>query len=244
MTCHKCENRWNQWCRICPNCDISVWTSGNLKIDEKIINAQQSNRSWCNHAVALKEIYNSSDCNPNFLSELAITLGNYNFRKGICEVYGASQDPHTNNYLIVMRYYDEGALYDKLSKKETTLSDIDTCLRSISTVLAKLHNSNVIHQDLHSGNILCSYSQYDIADFGRARMSSEFDTPKTDFNIIDSKRIKELRMKKDSEIHSGEIHKSRSPSPMVKTANPLNNSATVYISREYEIDVVRDKCLS
>ena len=66
---------------------------------------------------------------------------------------GFSQDPKTSNYIIVMEFASLGSLYAYLNNS-MTWNDRITTLLDISIGLNNLHESNIIHQDFHPGNLL------------------------------------------------------------------------------------------
>ncbi|GBB95919.1 hypothetical protein RclHR1_26430003 [Rhizophagus clarus] len=70
--------------------------------------------------------------------------------------YGISQEPQTNNYILVMQYASEGNLRNYLS---TSFAKFDwwkkvNMLRDIVLGLQSIHNEGLVHHDFHSGNIL------------------------------------------------------------------------------------------
>ena len=86
----------------------------------------------------------------------------------IVKLYGITQDPETKNYMMVLDYADHGSLrnyldtnYDKLSwfQKFYNLWNIAYGLRGI-------HENELIHRDLHIGNILSFYDGPRITDMG------------------------------------------------------------------------------
>src|SRR5947207_14507825 len=89
----------------------------------------------------------------------------------ITKFYGITQDPETKNYMMVLDYADKGSLrnyldtnYDKLSWK-TKFEN----LFSIVTGLNKIHGEELIHRDLHIGNILRFSGFACITDMGLCR---------------------------------------------------------------------------
>src|SRR5947207_11882950 len=72
------------------------------------------------------------------------------------DFYGITQDPETKNYIMVLNYAEFGSLrnylninYDK-SNWDTMLFD----LYRIAVGLEKIHEKELLHRDLHVGNIL------------------------------------------------------------------------------------------
>ena len=87
------------------------------------------------------------------------------------EFYGITQDPETKNYMMVLDYAENGSLrnyldtnYDKLSWK-TKFFD----LWSIAVGLNDIHEKELIHRDLHIGNILSFPIRARITDMGLCR---------------------------------------------------------------------------
>src|SRR5437764_4222913 len=78
--------------------------------------------------------------------------------KGIVDIYGISQDPNTKEYILVMRYANDGSLTDFITKKFKNLKwkDKIEILYSIISGLNIIHQEKLVHHDFHSGNILHS----------------------------------------------------------------------------------------
>ncbi|CAG8575920.1 6596_t:CDS:2, partial [Ambispora leptoticha] len=97
--------------------------------------------------VVLKSLTNSQNITLEFLTEIANTKlidGDFITSSSIIECYGISQDPETGNYLMVMEYMEDGNLRQVLQNK----------------------NKELIHRDLHSGNIVGFY----ITDLGLCQL--------------------------------------------------------------------------
>ncbi|RHZ84236.1 hypothetical protein Glove_84g43 [Diversispora epigaea] len=96
--------------------------------------------------VALKEI---KDSRFEFLEVTTITNGT------IINYFGISKNPSTQNYIIVMEFFD-GSLHNFLTKKFWDLGWQSKIyiLSFIAECLERFHEKNLIHCDLHSGNIL------------------------------------------------------------------------------------------
>ena len=84
------------------------------------------------------------------------------------QLYGITQDPETKNYIMVLEYAEHGSLrnyldkeYDKLSWK-TKIHD----LYRIAYGLKDIHEKELIHRDLHIGNILKFTYDTNITDMG------------------------------------------------------------------------------
>jgi len=79
-------------------------------------------------------------------------------------VYGISQNPKTKNYVMVMKYVKDGNLrkylqdnhgkLDYHKRSELGFKNKFSRLSDIVYGLSKIHEQNLVHRDLHSGNIL------------------------------------------------------------------------------------------
>src|SRR5437763_418289 len=78
--------------------------------------------------------------------------------KGILDIYGISQDPNTKEYILVMRYANDGSLTDYITKEFKILKwkNKIEILYSIISGLNIIHQEKLVHRDFHSGNILHS----------------------------------------------------------------------------------------
>ena len=86
----------------------------------------------------------------------------------IVRCHGITKDPETNDFMMVLRYIENGSLRQHLNnnfnsfdwkKKLSNLDDIITGLKHI-------HENKLIHQDFHCGNILCDDDYSYITDLG------------------------------------------------------------------------------
>jgi len=124
--------------------------------------------------VVLKIFNNSQNITLGFLNEIANTklVDNLSgmFSNNIVHCYGISQDPITKNYMMVMQYMRSGNLRDCLQNKSSklVLKDRSWKLEYIVEGLKKIHDQNLIHRDLHSGNIV----GFSITDLGLSQPAS------------------------------------------------------------------------
>ena len=86
----------------------------------------------------------------------------------IIRFYGITQDPETKNYIMVLDYAENGSLRNFLDKYDDL--SWETKIRFlwyIASVLRDIHEKELIHRDLHIGNILSFSSYYTrITDMG------------------------------------------------------------------------------
>jgi len=131
--------------------------------------------------VALKSLTNSQNMTTDFLQEIAnhklFSVNDYSESIVIVNCYGISQDPATKNYLMVMEYMEEGSLRQYLQKNNSKLN-FENKLENLSSIadgLSKIHSQELVHRDLHSGNILNSVGWSYITDLGLAKPANETD---------------------------------------------------------------------
>jgi serine/threonine protein kinase len=86
----------------------------------------------------------------------------------IINLYGITQDPETGNYILVMDYAENGNLRNYLDKYYNKLSWINkiNCINSILHGLRDIHEKELIHRDLHIGNVLRLKNLTCITDMG------------------------------------------------------------------------------
>src|SRR5687767_1943143 len=116
-------------------------------------------------------IYNA-DLNKGFVNSLQY-LNKY---------YGITQNPITEDFIIVMKYYKLGSLKDYITKNFYNIkwNEKLEILRNIIVGLNHLHNQKIIHRDFHSGNILYE-NEFDvvISDLGISKSSIDDDGDET-----------------------------------------------------------------
>ncbi|EXX67155.1 Ypk2p [Rhizophagus irregularis DAOM 197198w] len=74
----------------------------------------------------------------------------------IVRVYGITQDPEAKNYMMVLSYAENGSLRNDLDRNyyELTWEAKLKYLLHITLGLQSIHENELIHRDLHIGNIL------------------------------------------------------------------------------------------
>ncbi|PKY26976.1 kinase-like protein [Rhizophagus irregularis] len=116
-----------------------------------------------------------------------IFLNNFFMTDGISEYFGITQDPITKDMMIIMPYYCSGDLVHYLSNDFFNIS-WETKLHGlffILTGLEKIHRANIIHKDLHSGNIFFDKYHYAyIGDLGISRSATESNNDNEKYGII------------------------------------------------------------
>ena len=86
----------------------------------------------------------------------------------IVQCLGITKFPDNGNYAIVLNYHSEGNLRDYLQKNHLnlTLKDKIRIFTSLCNSLYRIHEKDLIHCDLHSGNLLLQGGSCYITDLG------------------------------------------------------------------------------
>src|SRR6266540_2177218 len=104
--------------------------------------------------------------------------GFFNSLKYLNKYYGITQDPITEDFIIIMKYYKLGSLKNYITKNLYNIKwNVRLfILQNIVSGLKHLHNQKIIHQDFHSGNILYE-NEFDIiiSDLGISKSSIDND---------------------------------------------------------------------
>ncbi|RIA85981.1 kinase-like domain-containing protein [Glomus cerebriforme] len=110
--------------------------------------------------VALKCLKNSPNI-TEFLNEIQ-EYSTKKYNSNIIKIYGISQDPDTKNYILVLEYAEGGNFNEWIKKSYETYSWFDRILTLFSIIggLIEIHRKNIIHRDLHTGNILIKHDGF------------------------------------------------------------------------------------
>ncbi|RIB27925.1 kinase-like domain-containing protein [Gigaspora rosea] len=89
--------------------------------------------------------------------------------------YGLTKEPENGNYMMVLNYAVDGDLKNFLENKKDyfTWKERYSLLCDISLALLKIHERNIIHRDLHPGNILITGNSWVISDLGISKFSDD-----------------------------------------------------------------------
>ncbi|RGB24796.1 hypothetical protein C1646_772594 [Rhizophagus diaphanus] len=141
------------------------WIDGCIdKWDNKHQNWERKDQ---NMFVALKNLDNSKNITLKFMNEIILHF-KVSLNKCIIKLYGITQDPVTKNYIMVLDYAEHGSLRNYLNTCNNKLSwnDKINYLHSIAHGLKDIHEKELIHRDLHIGNILRCRNVTCITDMG------------------------------------------------------------------------------
>ncbi|CAI2171466.1 8593_t:CDS:2 [Funneliformis geosporum] len=114
--------------------------------------------------IALKSLDNSKNITPQYCRMTYETSDKY-----FEWCYGITQDPVYKDYMLVMDYAREGNLYDHIKDKTMINLDwikvIEDCFE-LAKMLNGLHNRNLVHGNLHGGNVLATIEGFAVTDMG------------------------------------------------------------------------------
>ncbi|CAG8659784.1 13594_t:CDS:2 [Acaulospora morrowiae] len=115
-----------------------------------------------------KSIDNSANMAGEFFHEIRTYLQSGAENRSMVRIYGITQDPQTQDYMIVSEYANHGNLRSFLVQNHRALN-WERRLRillKIAMALQDLHQAGFVHKDFHSGNILQIDEYIKISDFG------------------------------------------------------------------------------
>ena len=87
----------------------------------------------------------------------------------IVRLFGFTQDPNNLDYMIVMNFIKGGSLRNSLKNKSYSWYGILYTLYNVISGLDAIHESKLVHCDLHDGNILCRCGINFISDLGLSK---------------------------------------------------------------------------
>ncbi|RHZ59649.1 hypothetical protein Glove_362g50 [Diversispora epigaea] len=105
--------------------------------------------------IVLKRLNNSSNNNVNWFHEVALSFTLDNTAQFLAKCYGLTKDLSTQDYMLVLNYYTNDLRHFLKDKYHSlTLLQKYDIICDITCGLYGIHSQNIVHRDLHSGNIL------------------------------------------------------------------------------------------
>ncbi|RHZ45374.1 hypothetical protein Glove_680g80 [Diversispora epigaea] len=114
-------------------------------------------RRMPNEDVVLKSLNYSKDVTSEFFDEISYQLKTSAANDGfMIPIYGVTQHPDTEDYVMVMAYSNKGSLRNYLNENYYEL-DLETKISlsfQIASSLNEIHKLGFVHCDFHSGNVV------------------------------------------------------------------------------------------
>ncbi|EXX61131.1 Tpk2p [Rhizophagus irregularis DAOM 197198w] len=192
---HSYISKTLEWIPYDRFCDIKYIAKGGFGkvyrakwIDGYIVKWDIYNRIWERNGqlkfVALKSLNNSKDINSKFINEAMLHYKIVDSDK-IIKFYGITQEPETKNYVMVLDYAQYGSLRNYLDEnyKELSWNYKFSYLKYLASGLEHIHKNELIHRDLHPGNLLVSnYAK--IADMGLCKPVNSENTKNGIYGVL------------------------------------------------------------
>ncbi|RHZ45373.1 hypothetical protein Glove_680g81 [Diversispora epigaea] len=109
-----------------------------------------------NEYVVLKSLNDSKDITLGFFDEISRQLKSAATGACVIPIYGVTQHPDTEDYMMVMAYSNKGSLRNYLNENYYEL-DLETKIYltyQIAASLSEIHKLGFVHCDFHSGNVV------------------------------------------------------------------------------------------
>jgi serine/threonine protein kinase len=87
--------------------------------------------------------------------------------ENILKIYGISQNPNTNDYIMVLEYAEGGTFNNYLVKNHESFDWLKglSALANIINGLNEIHQNHIVHRNFHIGNILFTKMDPDDKDY-------------------------------------------------------------------------------
>ncbi|RHZ59689.1 hypothetical protein Glove_362g65 [Diversispora epigaea] len=127
--------------------------------------------------IVLKRLNNSNNNNVHWFQEVTLSFTLDNTAQFLAKCYGLTKDPTTQDYMLALNYYNNDLRHFlKDNFHSLTLLQKYNIIYFIASHLNNIHSQNIVHRDLHSGNILYNLRNliWKIGDLG---LSGPVDKP-------------------------------------------------------------------
>ncbi|RHZ82881.1 hypothetical protein Glove_103g146 [Diversispora epigaea] len=145
---------------------MSTWKVGSY---DKWNSENQILKRLGREKVILKRLNNSNSSDEQWFQEVTLSFTLDNTFYSLAVFRGLTKDPSTNDYMLVLDYYDSDLRHFlKDNYRSLTLLKKYEIIYEIAFSLNKIHEQNIMHRNLHSGNILYHAHTLDwyISDLG------------------------------------------------------------------------------
>ncbi|RHZ48714.1 hypothetical protein Glove_543g22 [Diversispora epigaea] len=116
---------------------------------------RQSLERFGRQMIVLKRLNNSNSNNVHWFQEVTLSFTLDNSKQLLAACYGLTKDPSSQDYMLVLGYYDNDLRnFLKDYFYSLTLLQKYQIISKVTGSLDEIHGQNMIHRDLHSGNIL------------------------------------------------------------------------------------------
>ncbi|RGB35810.1 hypothetical protein C1646_758914, partial [Rhizophagus diaphanus] len=122
----------------------------------------------------------------------------------------ANPTQQTKNYLLVLEYANSGTLNTYLDKNFNDLDwdDKSRLALQLADAVGFLHDNDIVHRDLHSGNILIHQNSIKLTDFGLSKKVTETSSVTSKIQgvmpYVDPKKLNDenYKLNKKSDVYS------------------------------------------
>ncbi|RHZ45734.1 hypothetical protein Glove_658g9 [Diversispora epigaea] len=136
----------------CATIYTAGWNDGHYK---KWNSERQRLERSGRQMIVLKRLNNSNSNNVRWFQEMTLSFTLDNNSGFLAAFYGLTKDPTTQDYMLVLNCYDfDLRHFLKENYLSLTLLEIYHIINRIADSLNQIHVQNIIHRDLHPGNIL------------------------------------------------------------------------------------------
>lgn len=119
--------------------------------------------------VVLKALNDSSDPNDIFFKEALayLEISKNNLSTSLINCFGMTKHPISKDFMLILRIALDGDLNNFLkNNSKLTWLDRYSLLFNVASAIEVIHNNNMVHRDLHPGNILLDGKRWLLCDLG------------------------------------------------------------------------------
>ncbi|RHZ57523.1 hypothetical protein Glove_386g40 [Diversispora epigaea] len=148
----------------CATIYTAIWKDG---CNKKWNSERQILERFGRHLIVLKRLNNSNSKNVDWFQEVTLSFILDNTSTFLVKCYGLTKDPTTQDYMLVLNYFETDLRrFLKDNYQSLTLLQKYLIISSTAFNLGRIHEQNIMHRDLHSGNILYKSNTWYIGDLG------------------------------------------------------------------------------